>query len=247
MTHWIQNMYIRYYSCKVLSSVPRDVAERVPPTDAGCEGGGVTDHSINLNNVPDNFNPLQKYNERDLHIIHQALGSYVSTSLVGKIMHDTQLNQFPGGDFIFSCRPPQGAVLALPHGAELKKLKNIQTVREYAQSCVDIIDSIVIIVLRGLKRTTDTRKKHNILTEPTSGNKQLPSPQLTEASRRMHGRSMDLQNLRLAKSSARRPSGIACLQVWKCLGTLKRDKGTATCGQTRVGVEEEVLWKLAPG
>jgi L-rhamnose mutarotase len=42
-------------------------------------------------------------------------------------------SQFPGGDFIFSCRPPQGAVLALPHGAELKRLKNTQIVREYAQ------------------------------------------------------------------------------------------------------------------
>ncbi|KAJ7790891.1 hypothetical protein B0H14DRAFT_204806 [Mycena olivaceomarginata] len=91
------------------------------------------DHPTNLGNVPDDFDPLQKYNERDLLIIHQAPGNYVSTSLVHKIVQDTQLNQFPGGDFIFSCRPPQGAVLALPHGAELKRLKNTQAVREYAQ------------------------------------------------------------------------------------------------------------------
>jgi hypothetical protein len=49
------------------------------------------DHSINLNNVPDDFHPLQKYNERDLYIIHQAPGNHVSTSSVHKIMHDTQL------------------------------------------------------------------------------------------------------------------------------------------------------------
>ncbi|KAJ7697988.1 hypothetical protein B0H14DRAFT_2549274, partial [Mycena olivaceomarginata] len=98
------------------------------------------DNPTNLGNVPDDFCPLQNYKESDLLIIHQAPGNYVSTSLVHKIVHDTQLNlfffacsQFPGGHFIFSCRPPQGAVLVLPHGAELKKLKNIQTVREYAQ------------------------------------------------------------------------------------------------------------------
>ncbi|KAJ7817452.1 hypothetical protein B0H14DRAFT_1386212, partial [Mycena olivaceomarginata] len=56
------------------------------------------DHPINLDNVPDDFHPLQKYNERDLLIIHQAPGNYVSTSLVHKIIHDSQLNQFPGGD-----------------------------------------------------------------------------------------------------------------------------------------------------
>ncbi|KAJ6451931.1 hypothetical protein C8R45DRAFT_780803, partial [Mycena sanguinolenta] len=35
----------------------------------------------------------------------------------------------------FSCRPPQGAVLALPHGAEFKRLKSktVQIVREYAR------------------------------------------------------------------------------------------------------------------
>jgi hypothetical protein len=49
------------------------------------------DHSINQNNVPDDFHPLQKYNERDLHIIHRAPGNHVSTSSVHKIMYDTQL------------------------------------------------------------------------------------------------------------------------------------------------------------
>jgi hypothetical protein len=49
------------------------------------------DHPINLGNVPDDFYPLQKYKEGDLHIIHQAPGNYVSTSLVHKVMCDTQL------------------------------------------------------------------------------------------------------------------------------------------------------------
>ncbi|KAJ7753186.1 hypothetical protein B0H16DRAFT_1544757 [Mycena metata] len=91
------------------------------------------DHPVNLDNVPDDFHPLEKYNERDLLTIHRAPGNHVSTSSVHKIIHDGQLNQFPGGDFVFSCRPPQGAVLALPHGAEFKRLEDIETVRKYAQ------------------------------------------------------------------------------------------------------------------
>ncbi|KAJ7894934.1 hypothetical protein B0H14DRAFT_3640753, partial [Mycena olivaceomarginata] len=81
------------------------------------------DDPVNLDNVPDDFCPLQNYKERDLLTFPQAPGNYVSTPLVHKIAHGTQLG----------CRPPQGAVLALPHGAELKRLKNVQPVREYAQ------------------------------------------------------------------------------------------------------------------
>jgi hypothetical protein len=40
-------------------------------------------------------------------------------------------SEFPGGDFIFSCGSPQGAVLALPHGAHLEKLDNLDTLRAY--------------------------------------------------------------------------------------------------------------------
>ncbi|KAJ7798017.1 hypothetical protein B0H13DRAFT_1521250, partial [Mycena leptocephala] len=32
----------------------------------------------------------------------------------------------------FSCRTPQGAVLALPHGSHLRKLDNLEAVRTYA-------------------------------------------------------------------------------------------------------------------
>jgi uncharacterized membrane protein YgcG len=39
--------------------------------------------------------------------------------------------EFPGGHFIFSCGAPQGAVLALPQGAHLEKLENLETLRPY--------------------------------------------------------------------------------------------------------------------
>jgi hypothetical protein len=40
----------------------------------------------------------------------------------------------PGGEFVFTCRGPNGAVLALPHGAHLKKLQSITEMRQYAKT-----------------------------------------------------------------------------------------------------------------
>ncbi|KAJ6472616.1 hypothetical protein C8R45DRAFT_789320, partial [Mycena sanguinolenta] len=82
-------------------------------------------HPINLDNVPDDFCPLEpRYNEhRDIITILHDPGSHVTNTL------------FPGSDFNFHCRPPQGAVVALPHGALLKRLnvKAVHTVRDYAR------------------------------------------------------------------------------------------------------------------
>ncbi|KAJ7745745.1 hypothetical protein B0H16DRAFT_1726791 [Mycena metata] len=41
------------------------------------------------------------------------------------------LSEFGGADFVFSFDAPQGAVLALPYGARLNKLNNLELVREY--------------------------------------------------------------------------------------------------------------------
>jgi hypothetical protein len=42
------------------------------------------------------------------------------------------MRRFPGGDFVFNCEGPDGAVLTLPHGADLEKLENLESMRRYA-------------------------------------------------------------------------------------------------------------------
>ncbi|KAJ7916968.1 hypothetical protein B0H13DRAFT_1468725, partial [Mycena leptocephala] len=83
------------------------------------------DHPVNDNDVPENFYPLPHYASRDVFDLDYDRGSYVSTSSRGL------LSIASTSDFIFSCDVPQGAVLALPHGARLKKLENLETVRTY--------------------------------------------------------------------------------------------------------------------
>ncbi|KAJ6598055.1 hypothetical protein B0H10DRAFT_1752308, partial [Mycena sp. CBHHK59/15] len=90
------------------------------------------DHPINGNFVPQNFCPLTPYTLRDVFYLDYEPGNYVSTSSIHKLDLDSPLDEFPGGDFIFICEAPEGTVLALPHGAHLKKLENLDTVRRYA-------------------------------------------------------------------------------------------------------------------
>ncbi|KAJ7870368.1 hypothetical protein B0H13DRAFT_1522488, partial [Mycena leptocephala] len=82
------------------------------------------DHPININNVPEDFCPLAPYaSDRDLYHKVYPPGVHVSTSSV-EMLHL--------GDFVFRCCAPQGAVLALPYGSHLKKLDNLEPMREYA-------------------------------------------------------------------------------------------------------------------
>ncbi|KAJ7017415.1 hypothetical protein C8F04DRAFT_1156523 [Mycena alexandri] len=86
------------------------------------------DHPINDNDVPENFYPLIPYASKSLTSLVYDPGDSVSTSSIQKFISP---DEFPGGDFIFSCAAPQGAVLALPYGAHLKKLNYLEPVREY--------------------------------------------------------------------------------------------------------------------
>ncbi|KAF7342801.1 hypothetical protein MSAN_01995800 [Mycena sanguinolenta] len=92
-------------------------------------------HPININNAPDGFQPLTpEYNlSRDGLLEDYAPGIHVSTASVYKLFENSQANQFPGGDFSFSCRAPRGAVVALPHGSQVKSLRTVELVREYAR------------------------------------------------------------------------------------------------------------------
>ncbi|KAJ7835965.1 hypothetical protein B0H13DRAFT_1516610, partial [Mycena leptocephala] len=84
------------------------------------------DHPINANHTPQDFSPMPSYDSVD--ILHEKYcpGDYVSSS-----------TPIPGGDFVFSCDNPQGAVLALPDGAYLQKLENLENMRTYAAKHAD--------------------------------------------------------------------------------------------------------------
>ncbi|KAJ7794776.1 hypothetical protein B0H14DRAFT_2922184 [Mycena olivaceomarginata] len=90
------------------------------------------DHPIHNHNVPEDFSPLPLYDTLDLYD-----QSYFADSIQSKFWHyqnrvfsHCQCSIFPGGDFLLSCLPPQGAVLALPHGSHLQKLDNLQNLRK---------------------------------------------------------------------------------------------------------------------
>ncbi|KAJ7126707.1 hypothetical protein C8R44DRAFT_701448, partial [Mycena epipterygia] len=90
------------------------------------------DHPINANDVPEDFFPLASYLRRDVFHVDFEPGNYISTSTVQRLALDAPLNEFPGGDFVFGCGGPQGAVLALPNGARLAKLENLERLQKYA-------------------------------------------------------------------------------------------------------------------
>ncbi|KAJ6451933.1 hypothetical protein C8R45DRAFT_848119, partial [Mycena sanguinolenta] len=107
------------------------------------------DHPININGVPHGFYPLQRYNDRtDIIVIDHEPGDYYNAGYPASIFCTvlteisrvlTQLvtmawtSRQVRGDFIFRCQPPEGAVLALPYGEMLKRLRNVQPVQEYAR------------------------------------------------------------------------------------------------------------------
>ncbi|KAJ6574392.1 hypothetical protein B0H19DRAFT_1341646 [Mycena capillaripes] len=73
---------------------------------------------INNNRVPDDFVPLGHYDSGDVFDLIYDPGNHVSTSSIQRLDPE--------------CHAPQGAVLALPRGAHLQKLENLDAVREYA-------------------------------------------------------------------------------------------------------------------
>ncbi|KAJ6562013.1 hypothetical protein B0H19DRAFT_943299 [Mycena capillaripes] len=82
---------------------------------------------INANFVPDDFYPLARYVPRDVVSQEWTAGSYVSSPSIQGWGPDALSDGFH-----FRCRGPSGAVLALPHGAYLEKLENVEPVRRYA-------------------------------------------------------------------------------------------------------------------
>ncbi|KAF8206131.1 hypothetical protein K438DRAFT_1507005, partial [Mycena galopus ATCC 62051] len=89
-----------------------------------------SDDPINAN-VPDGFVPLAPYHSIDVDHDHIDPGDYVSSPSIHEIGDDFSEPE-PGGDFIFDCQGSNGAVLALPHGARVEKLRNLENMRRYA-------------------------------------------------------------------------------------------------------------------
>ncbi|KAF7336876.1 Pleiotropic drug resistance ABC transporter protein [Mycena venus] len=88
------------------------------------------DHPINANEVPKDFVPLPPYAPRDVFHLDFDPGTHISTPSVHE--QEPISEQFPGSEFHFNCVGPKGAVLALPHGAHLEKLENLENLRRYA-------------------------------------------------------------------------------------------------------------------
>ncbi|KAF7343230.1 Pleiotropic drug resistance ABC transporter protein [Mycena venus] len=89
------------------------------------------EHPINGNRTPEGFSPMPTYESVDLSHIDYDLGSHVSTSTVQRLDLDGPSDEFPGGDFVFHCNGPQGAILSLPYGSHLRNLRNVEDVRAY--------------------------------------------------------------------------------------------------------------------
>ncbi|KAJ7835978.1 hypothetical protein B0H13DRAFT_2107668 [Mycena leptocephala] len=95
------------------------------------------EHPINANHTPQDFCPMTPYESIDVCRFHYRPGNYVSTSTIQKVDLDSPSDEFPGGDFVFRCDSPEGAVLALPDGAYLQKLENLENIRTYAAKHAD--------------------------------------------------------------------------------------------------------------
>ncbi|KAJ7618722.1 hypothetical protein FB45DRAFT_872116 [Roridomyces roridus] len=85
---------------------------------------------INVN-APADFEPLPPYNPMDVAHYDSSPGNVVASPSIHETIGDFS-ESAPGGYFRFSCQGPDGAVLALPYGAHLEKLRSLQLLRQYA-------------------------------------------------------------------------------------------------------------------
>ncbi|KAJ7158481.1 hypothetical protein C8R46DRAFT_392884 [Mycena filopes] len=90
------------------------------------------DHAVNADFVPGDFSPLRRSIPRDIINVEFDPGNYVASAFIQAWDPNAISGEFPGSEFLFSCQGPSGAVLALPHGARLEKLEDVEHVRQYA-------------------------------------------------------------------------------------------------------------------
>ncbi|KAJ6588058.1 hypothetical protein B0H19DRAFT_921827 [Mycena capillaripes] len=82
------------------------------------------EHPINGNDTPEDFFPMTSYNLKDVFHHNYGPGDHVSSPTAQKLDLD-------------DCDVRQGAVLALPDGAHLQKLENVENMRAYAAQHAD--------------------------------------------------------------------------------------------------------------
>ncbi|KAJ6574272.1 hypothetical protein B0H19DRAFT_902903, partial [Mycena capillaripes] len=80
------------------------------------------EHPINGNRTPHDFSPMAPYESVDVSHLTYGAGNHVSTSTVRRLDLEPP----------FDCDGLQGAVLALPYGAHLHKLRNVESIRLHA-------------------------------------------------------------------------------------------------------------------
>ncbi|KAJ7614098.1 hypothetical protein FB45DRAFT_261688 [Roridomyces roridus] len=85
------------------------------------------DHPIHANYTPDNFVPLDPFDERNVTMLTYVAGDCVSTASVSETQRES-----PPGTVTLHCKPPHGAVLTLPLGSRLEKLEHLESMRIYA-------------------------------------------------------------------------------------------------------------------
>ncbi|KAJ7067184.1 hypothetical protein C8F01DRAFT_1365332 [Mycena amicta] len=90
-----------------------------------------SDHPINNGRVPEGFSPLEQYDTSDLHNLDFEAGSFLSSPSAES--YNANFQNFPGGEYLFRCSAPKGAILCLPYGSSLQKItRRRDHVRNYA-------------------------------------------------------------------------------------------------------------------
>ncbi|CAK5263158.1 unnamed protein product [Mycena citricolor] len=87
------------------------------------------DHPINRGFVPAGFVPLEPYTARDIFLTNYCPRTYVVSPSVVK---PRDPDSFPN-ELLFECQGPSGALLVLPHGSHLEKLRNVERIRKYGE------------------------------------------------------------------------------------------------------------------
>ncbi|KAJ6480786.1 hypothetical protein C8R47DRAFT_1074173 [Mycena vitilis] len=95
------------------------------------------EHPVNAGRTPEHFSPMEALDTGDILRRDHDPGYYLCTSTVRNVDLDPPGSEFPGGRLVFSCDGPRGAVLALPYGAHIQDLRNIENIRKYAAKHAD--------------------------------------------------------------------------------------------------------------